>query len=147
MKAMNAKVFIDSNIWLYALIDSQNDQTKHQQAKKRLAKETNVVISTQVVNEVCVNLIRKANKDSTYISQFIRDFTASYKVMGQDKDDLILASTLRQKYHFSYWDSLIVASATKSGCQTLYSEDMQDGLVVFEKLQILNPLLEADSHD
>ncbi len=144
---MSAKVFIDSNIWLYALIDSQNNHAKHQQAKKHLAKETNVVISTQVVNEVCVNLIRKANKDTAYISQFIRNFTASYKVIGQEKDDLILASTLRQKYHFSYWDSLIVASATKSGCQVLYSEDMQDGLVVFEKLQIQNPLLKAGSHN
>jgi len=147
MKAINVKVFIDSNIWLYALIDSEKEKAKHQQAKECLAKETNVVISTQVVNEVCVNLIRKANKDMAYISQFIRDFSTSYKVMGQNTDDLILASTLRQKYHFSYWNSLIVASATKSGCQTLYSEDMQDGLVVFEKLQIKNPLLEANGND
>ncbi len=140
---MSDKVFIDSNIWLYALIDTQQNSTKHIKAKNCLGTRSEIIISTQVVNEVCVNLIKKTNKDTSYISNFIRDFTASYEVIGQYKDDLILASTLRQNYHFSYWDSLIVASAMKSGCQVLYSEDMQDGLVVFEKLKIQNPLLEA----
>ncbi len=137
---MSDKAFIDSNIWLYALIDTPEQNTKHIKAKQCLSSESKIIISTQVVNEVCVNLIKKANKNPSYISEFIRDFTASYEVLSQNKDDLILASTLRQKYHLSYWDSLIVASALKSRCRILYSEDMQDGLIVFEKLRIQNPL-------
>jgi len=47
---------------------------------------------------------------------------------------------MREKYNISYWDSLVVASALESGCTKLYSEDMQEGLVVDGILNIINPL-------
>jgi len=59
--------------------------------------------------------------------------------LGQGAD-LITASTLRLNYSFSYLDSLIVASALNNKCAILYSEDMQDGLQVHNKLKIINPL-------
>jgi predicted nucleic acid-binding protein len=49
------------------------------------------------------------------------------------------AFPLSLKYGFSYWDSLIVAAALTSGCSTLLSEDMQDGLLIEGKLRIKNP--------
>jgi predicted nucleic acid-binding protein len=52
---------------------------------------------------------------------------------------LTKASYLRGRYNFSFWDSLIVGSAIKSGCKRLYSEDMQDGLIVENELKIINP--------
>lgn len=50
------------------------------------------------------------------------------------------ASKLRQNHRFSYWDSLIVASALKAQAEIIYSEDMQHGLVVDKILTIINPL-------
>jgi predicted nucleic acid-binding protein len=50
--------FLDSNIWLYALIKSQ-DYRKHTIASS-LVKSESISISTQVINEVCINLMRKA---------------------------------------------------------------------------------------
>ncbi len=41
--------------------------------------------------------------------------------------------------YISFWDSLIVGSAVKSGCKRLYSEDMQYGLIVENELKIINP--------
>ena len=140
---MSARVFIDSNIWLYALIKTQQerDVAKHDMAKKLLTRDVDIHISTQVVNEVCINLMRKANKDNDYIFQFSRDFIASYSMHSQTADDLLTASSLRLDYHFSYRDSLIVASALNNKCEIIYSEDMQHGLKVYDKLVIENPLV------
>jgi len=49
-------------------------------------------------------------------------------------------NSTKEKHNISYWDSLVVASALESGCIKLYSEDMQDGLVIDGVLNIINPL-------
>ncbi len=56
--AGSALAFVDTNIWLYAFSDSQ-DKLKTQQAKVLLRRTPQIVLSTQVVNEVSVNLLRK----------------------------------------------------------------------------------------
>lgn len=137
---MSDKVFIDSNIWLYALIESDESIDKHHEAKQCIASAENIVISTQVVNEVCVNLLRKGKKDMAYIAQFIFDFTSAYQTLAQTTEDLMTASTIRTDYHVSYWDSLMITSALRAECQVLYSEDMQNGLYVYKRLLIQNPL-------
>jgi predicted nucleic acid-binding protein len=50
---------------------------------------------------------------------------------------------VRSHYQFSYWDSLIIASALETGCSILFSEDMQDGQVIESTLTIRNPLIES----
>ena len=47
---------------------------------------------------------------------------------------------IRGKYNGSFWDSLIVASALDNKCTVLYSEDMQHGLLIDNKLKVVNPL-------
>ncbi len=55
------------------------------------------------------------------------------------KETQLGASWLRGKYSLSYWDSLICAAALEAGCAKLLSEDMQDGLVIDGRLEIVNP--------
>ncbi len=140
MTSMSDKIFIDTNIWLYALIESEENLEKHQKAKHCIANVENIIISTQVVNEVCVNLLRKGKKDMPYIAKFIPEFTNAYQTLAQITEDLITASGIRADYYVSYWDSLMIASALRADCQVLYSEDMQDGLYVYKRLHIQNPL-------
>jgi len=116
------------NIWIYALNQSQDIQ-KHQIAN-HLATQTGLYLSTQVINEVCVNLIKKGN---FYENQI-------HHIIELDLNILLTASTLRTKYLFSFWDSLIIASALSVNVNQLYSEDMQHGFTV-EGLQIINPFL------
>jgi predicted nucleic acid-binding protein len=52
---------------------------------------------------------------------------------------LLRASILRERFAFSFWDSTIVASALHAEASVLYSEDMQDGLVVENRVRIINP--------
>ncbi len=138
---MKDRCLIDTNIWLYALIHSKNDENKHQQAVVFLEDITSeIVVSTQVVNEISSNLLRKANKDNAFLHDFLVGFISSHTVVDQSSDDLLLGSTLRKNFQFSFWDSLVIASALNNDCTVVYSEDMQDGLSVFNRLQILNPL-------
>jgi predicted nucleic acid-binding protein len=130
--------FIDSNIWIYALNKSQ-DFEKHQIANT-LATETGLYLSTQVINEVCVNLIKKANFSETQVQNLIKGFAQVHQIVEIDLNILLNASILRTKYLFSFWDSLIIASALSVNIEQLYSEDMQHGLKV-EGLQIINPFL------
>jgi predicted nucleic acid-binding protein len=64
-------------------------------------------------------------------------------VIPIDQDQLLLASTLRSSLDLSYWDSLIVVSALSAGCETLYTEDLQHGQVIQERLGIINPFKES----
>jgi predicted nucleic acid-binding protein len=57
-----------------------------------------------------------------------------------DESILLDASQLRQEYALSFWDSMVVACALTAEADILYSEDMQDGLIIRETLEIKNPL-------
>src|SRR2546429_8570764 len=118
--------FLDSNVWLYAFIEGQ-DQRKSAIAKQ-LIDDSVFIISTQVINEVCVNLIKKANFDEAGIQRLIGSFYQEHYVVEVNKESLLKASDLRSSYRFSFWDSLIVANALIAEATLLYSEDMADGL-------------------
>ncbi|MBE9030972.1 PIN domain-containing protein [filamentous cyanobacterium LEGE 11480] len=130
--------FVDSNIWLYALIRSQ-DERKHQVANQ-LLRSVRVAMSAQVVNEVSLNLMRKAKFSENQVEQFIRGCYQSHLVMDLNQAVLLRAADLRRgSYLFSFWDSLVVAAALETGADVLISEDMQQGLVVEGVLTIHNP--------
>ena len=131
--------FIDTNIWLYAFSDSQ-DKLKTQQAKALLRRTPQIALSTQVVNEISVNLLRKFQADEPDIRKLLRSLYRKYLIVEYNRAILLHASDLRSAYHISYWDSLIIASALAVGATILYTEDMHDGLIVDNKLTIVNPL-------
>jgi predicted nucleic acid-binding protein len=130
--------FIDTNIWLYAFLDT-GEVEKSARAKKLLA-ETEPILSVQVINEICVNLIKKAGFSEEQISQLIEAIYQKYPVVEMDENILLTASELRQEYSLSFWDSMVAACALVVEAETLYSEDMQDGLIIREKLEVNNPL-------
>ncbi|MEM9265650.1 MAG: PIN domain-containing protein [Cyanobacteria bacterium P01_F01_bin.13] len=129
--------FLDSNIWIYALTQNQSEQK--QKIAAQLIQTSDVVISTQVINEVCVNLKKKANFSEDQIRSLVISFYQGSGVIAFDTGILTQASSLREQYAFSFWDSLIVSSALMANVSTLYSEDMQNGLIVDGQLVIVNP--------
>ncbi len=138
-----ARYFIDSNVWLYWLGNDLKISAEESLRKRQLAAEVlqpeDLVVSTQVINEVCTNLIKKAGFSEVQIRQVIQEFYEGCDVVPLSQDSLIQASELREQHGFSFWDGLIVVSALRSGASILYSEDMQDGLVVSEQIEIVNP--------
>lgn len=139
---MTTSCFIDSNIWLYRLMVELNpdeDEIRKHNLAVNLTNAENLIISTQVVNEVCSVLSRKAAFNESQIQQIIQEFYDSCVVVELSFDILMSASALRLQYSFSFWDGFIIASALAANADILYSEDMHDGLVVANRLEIVNP--------
>jgi predicted nucleic acid-binding protein len=133
-----ASCFVDTNIWLYAFVEG-DDRRKSARAKSLLEASRAVIVRPQVINEVCVNLIKKAQFFEPQVQQLIESFYAKYVVVEVSQGLLVKASALREQYSFAFWDSIIVSSALHAGASVLYSEDMQSGLVVENRVRIVNP--------
>jgi predicted nucleic acid-binding protein len=137
------RCFVDSNIWIYAATQSEGEtlDPRHGAARNLIA-DINPYISTQVINEVSINLIRKFKFSEAHIQTLVRSFYQKYTVCQLDEGILLRASTLRTSYRFSFWDSIIVSTALQHQCRVLYTEDMGDNLVVDDTLTIVNPFRE-----
>ncbi len=129
--------FIDTNIWLYSLLDT--GEAEKTTAAQALIKSSKAIVSSQVISEVCANLIKKAKMPEEGIRKFVEGIYAKHRVVELDMRVFLFASELREEYSPSFWDSLIVSAAYLAGAEIMYSEDMQHGLVIREMLQILDP--------
>ena len=134
--------FLDSNVWLYALLKTSNSSKQDEQKREKanaLIDLPTVVVSVQVINEVCSNLIKKSNFNENQIQRLTQSFYNGCRVVELNQESLMCASHLRTQHSLSFWDGLIVAAALYSNVATLYSEDMQDGLKISNQMEIVNP--------
>lgn len=131
---MPAKPFLDSNVVLYLL---SGDQAKADRAESLLNE--GAVISVQVLNEVTNVLRRKLRMDWPEIREFLALLRSFVTVEPLSVDVHEQGLRLAERYGFSVYDAMIVAAARLAGCGVLWSEDMQDGLVVEGKLRVCNP--------
>ena len=126
--------FFDTNILFYTISD---EQPKAAVARSMLADGG--TISVQVLNEL-VNVGRKKMAmDWDEVDRMLGPIQLAVRVV--DLTMAIHESGLRiaRRYQLALYDAMIVAAALDAGCETLWSEDMQDGLVVGERLTIRNP--------
>ncbi|MBT7713018.1 MAG: PIN domain-containing protein [Deltaproteobacteria bacterium] len=133
----NSIYFIDTNIWLYSFIQSQNREKT--EIAKTIIKECEIVISTQIINEMCVNLIKKVNFSEMKIQNLVQSLYRKFTVFELSQDILLKSSEIRANHTFSFWDSVVAASALDCDANYLISEDMQDGFNLENKLTIINP--------
>jgi len=127
-------VFVDTNVAVYAL---GRDSDKKARAKQIL--DDAPVASSQVINEAISVLMGKqrfAREEAYEVADAIMKLVAVAPVTANTVRD---AMTVGLRYGLSHWDSLIVAAALAAGCDTLYSEDMQDGQVFGDRLTVRNP--------
>ncbi len=98
--------FTDSNIWLYSLmtdpIDGNPDDIRKQQIASRLIRQVRPIISSQVINETCSVLMRKAKFGEIRIQAVIEGFVAICPIVELTPNTLIQASHLRSRYNFSF---------------------------------------------
>ena len=129
-----AKCFADTNVAVYA-VDADID--KREKALAVLA--TRPVISTQVVNEYLNVLLTKRKLARVDAHELARALMATSDVASVTPTVTELAMNIGEHYQISHWDALIVAAALATGCDTLYSEDLQDRQVFEERLTVRNP--------
>jgi predicted nucleic acid-binding protein len=129
--------FVDSNIWLYALMGTPADPKSI--AAKTLLNQISPVISLQVIQEVCANLVKRKKAKRSLILQVISSFESDCLILIPTILTLKLAEELRDQYHSSFWDSLILATAVESKVPILYTEDLQHQMIIRQQLTIINP--------
>ncbi len=131
--------FVDTNIWLYSFIESQD--TSKSQIAKSIISQSDIIISTQIVNEMSVNLLKKARFSENRIQALIQSLYKRFTILELSPDILLSASKIRANFSFSFWDSIVTASALDSEADFLLSEDMQNGFQLEGKLTIINPFI------
>ncbi len=132
---MTDKTFIDTNILVYL---SSKDEEKKDKAIKFIYKLSNAVISTQVLGEFSNVALRKKILTSDKLIEYIKQFSNSFEVTLIKEKTIISAIEIKEKYKFSLWDSMIIASALETDCKILYSEDMHNSQIIEKKLTIVN---------
>jgi len=139
---MSAKVFVDTNILVYAHDSSAG--SRHTLAKSLVAQlweDRNAVISTQVLQEFYVTVRKKVLRaeDAPRARRWVGHYT-NWDVIINDGSSVLRAIEIEQRYQLSFWDAMIVQSAKESGAKLLYSEDMSHSQVI-AGVRIHNPLL------
>ena len=134
-------VFIDTNILVYSILEDENHLPKTKKAIFLLKNldDKNVFISTQVLSELYSSLLKHKFNDKDIQKKL--DFIMQEMIISPITFETVKSSwDLRNKYNYSYWDSLILSSALENDCAVLYSEDMHNFHNVENSLKIVNPL-------
>ncbi len=101
-----------------------------------------IIVSVQVINEFHWNMTKKfSQQDKTALELVTANIEPITTIKELGYSIYRKAFELRSNYSLSFWDSLIAASALDASCETLYTEDMQHGLVINNKLSITNPFV------
>ncbi len=130
----DAEAFFDTNVLLYLV---SADAEKADRVEELLTQPS--IISVQVLNEFTNVASRKFAMPLTEIREAletIRRICRTEPIIVEDHDR---ALDVMERYKFSLYDSVIVASALRNDCEVLYTEDLQHGQVIERQLEILNP--------
>jgi predicted nucleic acid-binding protein len=126
--------FLDTNVLIYL---ASGAPAKARRAEAIVA--AGGTISVQVLNETANVARRKMGltwQETHGFLATIRDLLAVEPLTIETHDTAI---RLAQRYNFALYDALIAAAALLAGCDTIWSEDMQHGLVIEGRLRIANP--------
>ena len=126
--------FLDSNVILY-LASSQ--QAKADRAEELIA--TGGTISVQVLNEIANVSRRKMGMSWVETRDFLSMVRGLLKVEPVTIEMHETGIDLAERYGLSVYDAMIASAALLTECDTLFTEDLQDGLLVSGRLRVVNP--------
>jgi predicted nucleic acid-binding protein len=126
--------FADTNVVLYA---TSPDARKAEIATGLLASE--LVISAQVLNEVAHVFRKRWRRTWDETHAFLTTLTDLTDVRPLDRATHDAGLRIAQRYRLNVYDGFIAGAALLADCDTLYSEDMHDGLLIEGRLRVINP--------
>ncbi|MBL0284840.1 MAG: PIN domain-containing protein [Zoogloea sp.] len=137
---MSAPYFLDTNILIYATSLATDHATKRPAARNWVAR-TDWGLSTQVLMEFYANA-RQARHGllPTAPQTFVERIAASRPVQAVDRELVLAALSLRNRYNLSHWDAAILCAAARLGAHTVISEDLSHGQR-YDGITVLNPFL------
>jgi predicted nucleic acid-binding protein len=126
--------FLDSNIVLYLA-------SGHQATADRAEELVNNggTISAQVLNEIANVARRKMGMSWPETRNFLLIVRALLNVEPVTIETHDAGIALAERYQLSVYDGMIASAALLAECDTLFSEDLQDGLLIDNRLRVVNP--------
>ena len=116
---------------------ASGDPAKADRAEELI--DTGGMISVQVLNEITNVARRRMGMSWTETRAFLSMIRGLLPVQPLTSDIHETGLTLAELYGLSTYDAMIAASALHAECDTLWSEDMQDGIVFDGRLRTVNP--------
>ena len=126
--------FFDTNVLVYL---ASSDVAKADRAEQVIAGGG--AISVQVLNELTNVAQRKMRLSWAETRSLLATVRALLSVQTVSVETHEVGVSLAERYGFSVYDAMIVAAAVLSDCDTLWSEDMQHGMMVDGGLRVVNP--------
>jgi predicted nucleic acid-binding protein len=126
--------FFDTNVLLYV---ASSDAAKADRAQELIGEGG--MISVQVLNEITNVARRKTAMSWVETRAFLATIRGLLPVQPLTIEVHETGLTLAERYGLSIYDAMIAASAIIGDCDTLWSEDMRDGMAIENRLRIVNP--------
>ncbi|MFA4919443.1 MAG: PIN domain-containing protein [Thermodesulfovibrionales bacterium] len=138
---MPDKYFFDTNLWIYMFLDSDDpeDIKRKEKVKLLLEKYTDIVVSSQVLNEISNVFVKKYKLKTEIITEHLKHMLDIVEVDSLTENNTFKALSLLDKYNLSFYDAVIVSSAINSSCSIIFSEDLQANQIIEDKIRIVNP--------
>lgn len=135
---MNAKVFFDTNVLVYAAVGTGKDESKRKRALDLIQSE-DFGTSAQVLQEFFVTVVKKALRplSAAQALEWIEQW-AAFPCQPIDRELVQIAVGFSERFTISYWDAAILAAAEALGSRIVYSEDLNDGQQ-YGEVRVVNP--------
>ena len=126
---MSARVFLDTNVLIYAAAGDEVDAGKFTTAGEILTTET-FAISTQVIGEFIRNVQNPRKMASPLSDEELDGWLErlfEFPVISIDREIILNAAFFQRRYRIDFWDGQILAAAHRCGAETLLTEDLNHG--------------------
>jgi len=137
---MSDKVFLDTNILVYAYDEHEPEkQKKAQELLNDGIVQENAVLSVQVLSEF-FNVVTRHIRQPMSPDE-AQEIIETLSILPVQEIDLAMvnrAIETHKRYQISYWDSLIISAAERAGCTTIFSEDLNDAQT-YHSIPVFNP--------
>jgi len=135
------KCFFDTNVLVYTF--DQHTPEKRAVARQLLADciaRGEACLSTQVLQEFFVTATGKLSSPLPIdeAEKAVRDFS-TLPIITTDVGLILDAITAARRYRISFWDALVVQAAIRANASILYTEDLQEGQILYGSLTVQNP--------
>jgi predicted nucleic acid-binding protein len=132
---MKDRAFFDTNILIY--LYSSDDVLKQSIAEKA-TDDFDCITSIQVLSEFSNICIKKLKMPADIVADAISEIEQYFEIEIPNIETIKQSLQIHNRYKYSYYDCLIIASALKSSSKYLFSEDMYHTQTIDNSLEIVN---------
>ena len=134
---MSGRVFIDTNLLIYLYSDKEQ---KKREAVCQILIDYHCVINIQSLKEASNVWYKKFDWNGIKIKSHLDNIELVFdEILQINRTTIDNAIDIKEKYGFSFYDCIMIASALKGNCELFFTEDMKDEQILQHKLKIINP--------